>query len=199
MATRLLHVAKLPLRLAAAAHRLATRTPRADVRPLAVLDRVSGTIPAGSMTLVLAPPGHSKSVLLRALAQRLPKERLTGRLAYSGKSPEEVAAAGINLRSLLGYVDQLDIHLGQLTVRETLAFAHKNACVASALAGDAGAVAAAEGRVEEVITMLGLGGVANSLIGDEMTRGISGGEKKRVTVGECMEGRAPLRSTTGAT
>jgi ABC-type multidrug transport system ATPase subunit len=137
-------------------------------------------------------------VLLRALAQRLPRERVSGSIAYSGVPADAVAATtGVNLRSLLGFVDQLDMHLGQLTVRETLEFAHRNACVSPALAGHPDAVAAAAGRVDEVLSLLGVANVADSLIGNEMIRGVSGGEKKRVTVGEWTRGRTRAAARRG--
>ncbi len=47
------------------------------------------------------------------------------------------------------------------------------------LAGDA----QVEERVDVTIQMLGLSRVANTIIGDALTRGVSGGEKRRVTIG----------------
>ncbi len=81
-----------------------------------MLVKVSGRLRPGTTSLILAPPGASKTAYLRAITQRLAPERVTGSLRYGGLSPAEAAAKGINLRSLLYYVDQIDQHFGQLTV-----------------------------------------------------------------------------------
>lgn len=141
-----------------------------------------------------------KSTLLKALTTRLAKPRdLRGDVRYSGLSVPEVAAAGIHLGQLVQYVNQLDEHFPFLTVRETLSFVAENS-----LAGaDAAAVQA---RVQDVLDLLHLNGTrrvrgfclcastlaqcgapagcANTMIGNDLLRGVSGGEKKRVTVGE---------------
>jgi hypothetical protein len=41
-------------------------------------------------------------------------------------------------------------------------------------------------RLNQIMTLLGLEGCRNTYIGDEMTRGISGGQKRRVTLGEML-------------
>lgn len=111
---------------------------------LRVLSSVSGTLRPGRTALLLAPPGHGKSTLLKALTQRLvcrktlptplapgaspEADALYGRVAYSGLSAEE-AAAGVAggpgaLHALLSaYIPQADEHYPLLTVRETLEFA----------------------------------------------------------------------------
>jgi ABC-type multidrug transport system ATPase subunit len=107
-------------------------TPRRPQRQLPVLDDVSGSLLPGTLTLVLAPPGHSKSSLLKALAGRLPPSKLGGgHVAYSGVPLADAAAVGVNARQLVALVGQEDLHLPQLTVRETLQFAFDNACVVS--------------------------------------------------------------------
>ena len=57
---------------------------QASTRTLAVLTRCVGTLRPATATLLLAPPGHGKSSLLRALAGHIPAHELTGTLTYSG-------------------------------------------------------------------------------------------------------------------
>ena len=107
---------------------------------------------------------------------------------------KDVAASGVNLRLLANYTEQLDNHLPFLTVRETLTFAWSNTTVqpSAALLGSPEAAAAAEQKVDEVIALLKLGGCQHTLIGNEFLRGVSGGEKKRVTIGETLVSDARL-------
>jgi ABC-type multidrug transport system ATPase subunit len=70
------------------------------------------------MTLLLGPPGSGKTTLLLALAGKLDKDlKVSGKVTYNGHGmhefvPERTAA----------YISQHDLHIGEMTVRETLAF-----------------------------------------------------------------------------
>ena len=55
-----------------------------------VLNNVSGHLRPGTVTLLLAPPGHGKSALLKALSNRIPQDKLAGHIWYGGRSPDEV-------------------------------------------------------------------------------------------------------------
>ncbi|KAF2323287.1 hypothetical protein GH714_034462 [Hevea brasiliensis] len=113
------------------------------------------------------------------------------------------------------YISQHDLHIGEMTVRETLAFSAR--CqgvgsrydllaelsrreIAANIKPDADIdvfmkAAATEGQEANVITdyilkVLGLEICADTMVGDEMLRGISGGQRKRVTTGEMLVGPA---------
>ena len=79
--------------------------------------------------------------------------------------------------NICGFVPQDDIMLPELSVYETLMSYASLRLPRHATGNDAVRV------VEEVIALLGLARVQHSIIGDETTRGISGGQKKRVNVG----------------
>jgi ABC-type multidrug transport system ATPase subunit len=87
-------------------------------RPMTVLHDVSGIVKPRRMTLLLGPPGSGKTTLLLALAGKLDKDlRVSGKVTYNGHGmnefvPERTAA----------YISQHDLHIGEMTVRETLAF-----------------------------------------------------------------------------
>jgi len=134
---------------------------------------VSGVIRPGTMTLVLSGPGEGKSTYLRALANRIPLT--SGRVAYNGRNFEEAQAEGVDLKKLTAYVDQVDTHLHLLTVHETLEFAAKMTTVNYD-----------PQKVEDIITLLGLEECRNTIIGNHIVRGISGGQKHRVTTGELL-------------
>ncbi|CAL4975334.1 unnamed protein product [Urochloa decumbens] len=180
-------------------------------RTMPILHDVSGIIKPRRMTLLLGPPGSGKTTLLLALAGRLDKDlKVTGKVTYNGHEmtefvPERTAA----------YISQHDLHIGEMTVRETLAFSARCQGVgsrfdmltelsrrekaanikpdadidafmkASAMGGqDANVV------TDYILKILGLEICADTMVGDEMLRGISGGQRKRVTTGEMLVGPA---------
>lgn len=117
---KILGLALSPLSLLRSALRtLAGRTSKP--REFRVLSNVSATFRPGTMTLILAPAGHGKTSLLRAIAGHIPE--LSGSVSYSGKTAADLRSSGISLSRLVGYVDQLDRHIPLLTVAETVHFA----------------------------------------------------------------------------
>ena len=74
-----------------------------------------------------------------------------------------------------GYVQQDDVLFATFTVREALTFAARLKLKLPLLTQD--------NRVEEIITSLGLSHVATSTIGDVHKKVLSGGERKRVSIG----------------
>uniref|UniRef100_H3H0F9 ABC transporter domain-containing protein n=1 Tax=Phytophthora ramorum TaxID=164328 RepID=H3H0F9_PHYRM len=156
--------------------------------PMAVkhaLHPMTGIIKPGSMTLILANPGAGKSTFLKALAGKLrgsSKKEVGGEILYSGLRGEE-----IDLVKLVGLVDQVDNHIPTLTVRETFRFA--DMCVNGRPEDqheDMREIAAL--RTELFLQILGLESCADTVVGNALLRGVSGGERKRVTVGEVLVG-----------
>jgi ABC-type multidrug transport system ATPase subunit len=198
-ASRAAATASAPLRLLRGAAHALTGSAGSDTRPFKVLDGVHGVLRPGTMTLLLSPPGHGKTSLLRALSGRLPPSKLDGSLSYSDvPAADLLRSKGIHLRLLSSYTGQLDEHLPYLTVRETAAFAYENATVDPSLLRGTGAAAGglleeeAAHRVDRVLKLLSLNNCADTLVGNDLLRGISGGEKKRVTVAESLVSNARL-------
>ncbi|XP_039166274.1 pleiotropic drug resistance protein 1 isoform X4 [Eucalyptus grandis] len=180
-------------------------------KPLPILNDVSGIIKPRRMTLLLGPPGSGKTTLLLALAGKLGRDlTLSGRVTYNGQGMEEFVPQRTS-----AYISQYDLHIAEMTVRETLAFSARCQGVgphydmlAELLRREKEAnitpdpdidifmkAAALEGQetnvvVDYIIKILGLEICADTIVGDEMIRGISGGQKKRVTTGEMLVGPA---------
>ncbi|KAL6547611.1 transcription factor [Orobanche hederae] len=174
-------------------------------KPFTILKDVSGIIKPCRMVLLLGPPSSGKSTLLLALAGKLdPSLKTLGSVIYNGHGMNEFVP-----QRTAAYISQND--LGEMTVRETLAFSARCQGVGSRyeLSRREKAAnikpdpevdiymkaAATEGDEANVVTdyilkVLGLDICADTLVGDEMVRGISGGQKKRVTTGEMMVGPA---------
>ncbi|KAG3028615.1 ABC transporter G family member 53 [Phytophthora cactorum] len=144
-----------------------------------LLHDASGCIKPGTLTLVLGRPGSGKSTLLKALAGQLPLEggnrvKTEGKIMYNGIQQKELRDG---LPHLAGYVGQNDDHFATLTVQETLQFAYE-------FANDD-----TEPRPEQVIEWLGLKQCQDTILGDATAlRGVSGGERKRVSLGEGLLG-----------
>ncbi|KAK9243337.1 P-loop containing nucleoside triphosphate hydrolase protein [Lipomyces tetrasporus] len=143
-----------------------------------ILADVSGRVPRGKMLAVMGPSGSGKTSLLDILARRNTTS-VDGRIWLDGITPRD----GKQIRNHVRYVQQEDALIGALTVRETLLFA--------ARLGSTSASRLTEGRsldhyqnVDSVIARLGLSDQANTKIGTPIQRGLSGGQKRRVSVGE---------------
>ncbi|XP_044472279.1 pleiotropic drug resistance protein 1-like isoform X2 [Mangifera indica] len=180
-------------------------------KSLPILHDVSGIIKPRRMTLLLGPPSSGKTTLLLTLAGKLGKDlKFSGRVTYNGHGMEEFVPQRTS-----AYISQYDLHIGEMTVRETLAFSARCQGVgpryetlaelsrrekAANIKPDPDIdlymkAASLEGQETNVVTdyvlkILGLEVCADTMVGDEMIRGISGGQKKRVTTGEMLVGPA---------
>ncbi|XP_011657936.1 ABC transporter G family member 17 [Cucumis sativus] len=136
-----------------------------------LLHRISGYAPKGSITAVLGPSGAGKSTFLDGLAGRIASGSLKGRVSLDGM---EMSPGLIKRTS--AYIMQDDRLFPKLTVYETLMFAADFRL---------GPIPKNEKkqRVENMIEQLGLSSARNTYIGDEGTRGVSGGERRRVSIG----------------
>ncbi|CAM9887442.1 unnamed protein product [Ascophyllum nodosum] len=136
-----------------------------------IIQDVSGKASAGKLLAVMGPSGSGKTTLLNALANQIPyskKTRLYGTVTVAGakrKAGQDQA-----------YVKQDDVFYSQLTVRETLVMAARLRLPRDVPLDEKVA------KVDELINKLGLSKVADTIVGDAKTRGISGGEKKRLSI-----------------
>lgn len=137
-----------------------------------ILNCVSGVIPHG-LNAIMGPTGSGKTSLLDVLAKRKDPRGLKEGVVLVDDVP-----VGDEFRLMSGYVVQDDVVMGTLTVRENLAFSAN-----LRLSMKEYSVEEKKRKVEEVIEQLGLQACANTLVGNEFVRGVSGGERKRVNIG----------------
>uniref|UniRef100_A0A8C6WPL4 ATP-binding cassette, sub-family G (WHITE), member 2a n=1 Tax=Neogobius melanostomus TaxID=47308 RepID=A0A8C6WPL4_9GOBI len=131
---------------------------------------LSGIMKPG-LNAIMGATGSGKSSFLDVLAARKDPSGLSGQVLIDG------APQPPNFKCLSGYVVQDDVVMGTLTVRENLRFSAVLRLPASISRQEK------EEKVERLIQELGLGKVADSRVGTQMIRGISGGERKRTNIG----------------
>ncbi|KAL4188821.1 hypothetical protein AMTRI_Chr08g162380 [Amborella trichopoda] len=171
-----------------------------DKHSLTLLNNVSGIVKPGRMTLLLGPPASGKSTLLMALAGKLDKTT-SGHITYNGESLQNFYP-----RRTSAYVSQIDNHIGELTIRETLDFAARCQGARGQTAGYLSDLTNLEKErkihpspeidafmkhslaTDYVMRVPGLDICADTLVGSDMDRGVSGGQKERVTTGEMVVG-----------
>ncbi|OWZ04055.1 ABC transporter [Phytophthora megakarya] len=164
-----------------------------------ILKDVSGVFSPGKITLLLGQPGSGKSALLKMLSARFPMSKnitVEGDISFNNVPREQIIKT---LPQFVAYVNQRDKHYPVLTVKETLKYAHqfcgaelsehaKQMLTQGTPEENAEALRAANAMFEHypevIIQQLGLQNCQDTIVGDAMTRGVSGGERKRVTTGE---------------
>jgi ATP-binding cassette subfamily G (WHITE) protein 2 len=135
-----------------------------------ILIDLSGIFKVG-MNAIMGPTGSGKSSLLDVLADRKDRRGLQGEILLNGQLKNE------DYKYHIGYVVQDDIVSGTLTVRENLMFS-ANVRLPTQLSSKSKI-----DIVNEVIMELGLETCANTIVGTDFKRGVSGGERKRTNIG----------------
>uniref|UniRef100_A0A3Q2TJE2 Broad substrate specificity ATP-binding cassette transporter ABCG2 n=1 Tax=Fundulus heteroclitus TaxID=8078 RepID=A0A3Q2TJE2_FUNHE len=143
---------------------------KAKRSPKEILMDLNGIMRPG-LNAILGPTGSGKSSFLDILAGRKDPLGLSGEVLIDG------APQPPNFKCLSGYVVQEDVVMGTLTVRQNLSFSAALRLPTSVPQSEK------EARVEHLIRELCLSKVADSKVGSPMTRGISGGERKRTNIG----------------
>ncbi|KYG41115.1 hypothetical protein M433DRAFT_27795 [Acidomyces richmondensis BFW] len=146
---------------------------RKSNQPHHILSDINGIVKSGEMLALMGPSGSGKTTLLNVLAYQTisPHASIKAKIYING-----AAANPKTLRRISTYVEQEDALVGSLTVRETLGFASR-----LSLPSSVGEIERTR-RIESLMTAFGLTGQANNLIGTPIRKGISGGQKRRVSV-----------------
>ncbi|XP_016058719.1 PREDICTED: ATP-binding cassette sub-family G member 2-like [Miniopterus natalensis] len=135
-----------------------------------ILMNINGIMRPG-LNAILGPTGGGKSSLLDILAARKDPQGLSGDVLING------APRPANFKCNSGYVVQDDVVMGTLTVGENLQFS------AALRLPSTMSNREKNERINLVIQELGLAKVADSKVGTQFIRGVSGGERKRTSIG----------------
>ncbi|KAE8394416.1 ABC-2 type transporter-domain-containing protein [Aspergillus alliaceus] len=147
-----------------------------------ILREFDGIVSHGEMLLVLGPPGSGCSTLLKTLAGQTNGLNVSREsyLSYRGMPAKEMYHS---FRDDILYNAELDVHLPHLTVGETLTFAAR-AKVGMHILGGFSPTQISNTIRDVVMAIFGIAHTKNTRVGDEYVRGVSGGERKRVSIAE---------------
>jgi len=135
-----------------------------------ILKSLNGIIPSGNMTAIIGSSGSGKTTLMNFLSSRSnwdPNMYVDGELFINGKLVKSLS----KYKHMIGYVPQEDILHEEATVRENLE-----------IYGRLRKIPDYKNKAQNLIDELGLTKCADTIIGNSMVRGVSGGERKRACI-----------------
>lgn len=144
-----------------------------QIGEVSLLNDVSFTAFAGEVIAVIGPSGAGKTTLLHAISGIAPAD--SGSVTFDGQPLHHLLARD---RSLIGVVPQDDLVHPDLTVAESFAYGARLRSPAGTPEQEI------QASVERVLDELAIPHIRDSRIGDTLKRGISGGQRKRVNLGQ---------------
>jgi ATP-binding cassette subfamily G (WHITE) protein 2 (SNQ2) len=140
-------------------------------------------------TVVLGKPGSGCSTFLKTLAnQRGEYHAVEGDVSYDSFTPQDIYN---HYRGDVIYCPEDDIHFPTLTVEETLSFAIKTRTPQTRFANQSRKQFNDE-FLDVLLRIFGLRHARNTVVGNAAIRGVSGGEKKRVSIAEALSCRSMI-------
>ena len=163
-----------------------------------LLTDFTGCVRPGEMLLVLGAPGAGCSTFLKVLGnQRFGYEEVDGEVTYGGTDAKKMAK---DFRGEVLYNPEDDLHYATLSVKNTLQFALKTKTPGreSRKEGESRGTYASE-FLRVITKLFWIEHTLGTKVGDEFVRGISGGEKKRVSIAEAMVTKASVQAWDNST
>ncbi|KEQ91070.1 hypothetical protein AUEXF2481DRAFT_70340 [Aureobasidium subglaciale EXF-2481] len=152
--------------------------------PRTILNGFDGLLKAGEMLLVLGRPGSGCTTLLKTLAGQTHDLRFDGnsRLSYNGLAPDQMMEEH---KGEVIYNSEGDNHFPHLTVAQTLEFAATLRTPRNHIVG-----VSRNDHIRQVVmvalSICGLAHTEHTKVGNDFVRGVSGGERKRVSIAEMI-------------
>ncbi|KAK5173258.1 uncharacterized protein LTR77_001939 [Saxophila tyrrhenica] len=162
-----------------------------------ILRNFQALIRGGEMLIVLGRPGSGCSTFLKTLTGELHGLDLDkeSKIHYNGIEREQMVK---EFRGELVYAGEVDQHFPHLTVGETLE--HAAACrLPQNRAMGISRAELVRHLTQVVMAVYGLSHTYNTKVGDDFVRGVSGGERKRVTIAEMALAGSPLAAWDNST
>jgi ATP-binding cassette subfamily G (WHITE) protein 2 (PDR) len=161
-----------------------------------ILHSFDGIIRAGELCVVLGRPGSGCSTLLKALTGELHGLETDDSVIHYNGIPQERMRKEFKGETV--YNQEVDKHFPHLTVGQTLEFAAA-VRTPSNRPGGANRDEFSQFMAKVVMAVLGLSHTYNTKVGDDFVRGVSGGERKRVSVAEMLLAGAPFAAWDNST
>ncbi|KAF2675522.1 hypothetical protein BT63DRAFT_450509 [Microthyrium microscopicum] len=166
-------------------------------RRIDILRDFEGIVRPGEMLVVLGPPGSGCTTFLKTISGETHGFNVD-KDSYINYQGIRAAQMHKNFRGEAIYTAEIDVHFPQLSVKDTLTFAARARAPRHAPGGVTPHVYA-DHRRDVVMAMYGISHTANTIVGNEYVRGVSGGERKRVTIAEATLSGAPLQCWDNST
>lgn len=139
-----------------------------------IMYKVSGEFRAGRMTAIMGPSGAGKSTIISLITGKT--QRLSGNVTVNGV-PVSSLTDHPDCAGKIGFVPQEDVMLRDLSAQENISFSARYRLPYTLSQHQV------EVKINECIDILELEKIKDEVVGDERSRGISGGQRKRVNVG----------------
>ncbi|GAD98247.1 ABC transporter [Paecilomyces variotii No. 5] len=162
-----------------------------------ILRNFDGLIKSGEMLVVLGRPGSGCSTFLKTIAGEMNGIYMddSSYMNYQGISAKQMRG---QFRGEAIYTAETDVHFPQLSVGDTLTFAALARAPRNRLPGVSRRQYADHMR-DVMMAMLGLSHTINTRVGNDFVRGVSGGERKRVSIAEATLSQSPIQCWDNST
>lgn len=147
-----------------------------------ILKPMDGIVHSGELLVVLGRPGSGCSTLLKSISSNTHGFKIdkTSTISYDGMTPHEIEK---HYRGEVVYNAEADIHFPHLTVFDTLNTVARLVTPSNRIKG-VDRESFAKHLAEVSMATYGLSHTRNTKVGSELVRGVSGGERKRVSIAE---------------
>lgn len=154
-----------------------------------ILDNVHGCVKPGEMLLVLGRPGSGCTTLLNIIANnRRGYSSVTGDIHYGSMTAEEAK----RYRGQIIMNNEEEIFFPTLTVGQTMEFASRLNVPFTLPNGTQGPEEYREESKNFLLESMGIEHTHDTKVGNAFVRGVSGGERKRVSIIECLAGKGSV-------
>ncbi|GEQ67738.1 hypothetical protein JCM33374_g1403 [Metschnikowia sp. JCM 33374] len=162
-----------------------------------ILKPMDGIIRAGKVTVVLGRPGAGCTTFLKTIAAQTHGFHVDSKsvISYDGLSPEDIQK---NFRGEVVYCAETENHFPHMTVGDTLTFAARMRTPQNRPLGVSRDQYATH-MADVAMATFGLSHTRNSKVGNDYIRGVSGGERKRVSIAEVYLAQARIQCWDNST
>lgn len=162
-----------------------------------ILRNFDGVIKGGELLMVLGRPGSGCSTFLKTLSGELHGLNLekNSTIHYNGVSMPKMHH---EYKGEVLYNQEVDKHFPHLTVGQTLEFAATARAPSHRVQNQSRADYVKE-TTQVIMAVFGLSHTYNTVVGNDYVRGVSGGERKRVSIAEMALARAPIAAWDNST
>ena len=149
------------------------------------------------MLVVLGRPGSGCTTLLKTMTGETDGFYIdqASEINYQGVPMEDMHT---DFRGECMYQAEVDVHFPQLSVGQTLTFAAEARAPRNRIPG-VSRQQYAKHMTDVIMAVFGLSHTYHTKVGNDFVRGVSGGERKRVSIAEAALGGSPLQAWDNST